>query len=396
MMPSTPTINAEQRALNRKRFFWLGVLIIVIVAIKLVQYYVGANSADKAPPVPVVVAVAQSKDVPVYLSALGTVSPTSTVTVKTQINGQLLHVLFREGQMVKTGALLAEIDPRPYQAQLTQYQGQLARDSALLLNDQLNLKRYQKLWKENSVAKQTLDTQAAQVLQDEGTVKIDQGLVQNTLVNLAYCRITSPIDGRVGLSLVDAGNVVQVSDPNGIAVITTLQPITVIFTIPEDNVPQVLQQLNAGKTLTVLVYDRQQTTLLATGKLLTIDNQIDPTTGTVKLRAEFENKDNQLFPNQFVNTQLLVNTLHNAIIVPTAAIQHGAQGSFVYLLNKNHTVSVRSVVTGTTQGDNTVISSGVVSGQSVVIEGADSLTDGATVTLPGDTSVVGKTKHHHR
>ncbi|MHB1948336.1 MAG: MdtA/MuxA family multidrug efflux RND transporter periplasmic adaptor subunit [Gammaproteobacteria bacterium] len=374
------TNNANQNEpFYRKTNFWLIVLALLVLII-LIQHWPFGKKKKTPPPVPVVVATAQTTDVPVYLSELGAVTPTYTVTVRTQINGQLLRVLYKEGQMVKKGELLAEIDPRPYQAQLTQYQGQLLHDQALLANAQLDLKRYQTLWRQDSVSKQTLDTQAALVKQYMGTVKSDEGQIQAIQVNLIYCEIKSPVDGRVGLRLVDPGNFVQTSDTTGLAVIATLQPITVIFSIPEDNIPEVLAQIEAGHELTVNAYDRQQTKLLAVGKLLTIDNQIDPTTGMVKLRAQFANENNTLFPSQFVNAQLLVETLHNAIVVPTAAIQHGVQNNYVYVVNDDKTVSVKSVVTGVVSGQNTVIKSGLTTGQVVVTEGTDKLADGLTVS----------------
>lgn len=372
----------QETPIYHRSAFWPIVFAIVVILILIVQHLGGKSDQNEAgQPIPVVTAVAHSGDVPVYISALGSVTATYTVTVRTQINGQLVQVFYREGQMVKKGDLLAQIDPRLYEAQLLQYQGQLARDMALLTNAQLDLKRYQELWKENSVAKQQLDTQASLVKQSEGTVQLDRGLITSTQLNLTYCRIVSPIDGRVGLRLVDPGNFVQTSDTNGLAVITTLSPITVIFSIPEDNLPAVMDQLNAGKTLVVQAYDRSANKLLATGTLLTVDNQIDPTTGTVKLKSSFLNQDNHLFANQFVNVQLLVTTLHNATIVPTTAIQNGAQGPFVYLLNNNHTVSVKPVKVGVTVGENTNVTAGVVPGQSVVVEGVDKLTDGAKVTV---------------
>jgi len=367
---------------NRKPLFW--VLLLCVMAFLLLKCHGNSANTKKNTnkPVPVVTAVVKSQNVPVYLSALGSVTATYTVTVKTQVNGRLLKVLFREGQTVKAGDLLAEIDPQLYQAQLTQYEGQLARDRALLANARLDLKRYQTLWRQNSVAKQVFDTQAALVKQYEGTVKLDEGLVDAARVNLAYCRITAPIDGFVGLRLVDEGNVVQTSDTTGLVVLNTINPITAIFAIPEDHIPAVQQQIKTGKTLSVQAYNRYQKQLLATGSLLTLDNQIDPTTGTVKLKAQFQNDDNRLFPNQFVNIQLLVDTLQNATVVPTAAIQYGSQGPFVYLLNTNNTVSVKPIVTGVTYGDVTVVLSGNILPKYIVVtEGADKLANGAAVTL---------------
>jgi multidrug efflux system membrane fusion protein len=332
-------------------------------------------------PIPIVAAAASVRNVPVYISALGTVTPTYSVTVRTQINGQLLRVLFREGQMVKTGELLAEIDPRPYLAQQTEFEGQLARDQALLANAKIDLKRYKKLYPLGSVSQQTYDTQIALVKQLEGTVKLDEGQLQAVKVNLIYCRITSPINGRVGLRLVDPGNFVQTTDTNGLIVINTINPITVIFPIPEDNVPEVIESMNKGKPLLTQAYNRTQNKLLAVGTLLTIDNQIDTTTGTVKLRAQFQNDKYMLFPDQFVNIQLLVNTLPHATIIPAAAVQHGAQGTFVYMLNQNHTVSVKPVKVSVVSGDYITVVKGVLPGQFVVVEGAEKLTEGARVNV---------------
>lgn len=355
-------------------------VIIALLMLGSCTYFKAKNKAHKSIPVPVVVASVLKADMPIYVSALGAVTPTYNVTVKTQINGQLLRVLFKEGQMVKTGELLAEIDPRPYQAQLTQFEGQLARDSALLANAVIDLKRYETLFKQDSVSQQTLETQKWLVKQYEGNIKLDQGQIESVKVNLIYCEITSPIDGRVGLRLVDPGNFVQTSDTTGLFVINTLQPITVIFSIPEDNLPRVMQKIAVGKTLQVEAYDRTQNTLLETGKLLTIDNQIDPTTGTVKIKAEFDNKNNILFPNQFVNVQLLVDTLSDATVVPTAAIQNGAKGTFIFLVNDNQTVSIRPVTVIATNKDSSAITTGIMPGKLVVIEGTDKLTDGVAIT----------------
>ena len=369
----------------RKPRFWGTAIAAIVFAFFLHHVLVNFLNSFKHQRQLVVAATAVTKDVPVYIEALGAVTPTYTVTVRTQINGQLLRVLFREGQLVKAGDLLAEIDPRPYEAQLIQYQGQLAHDSALLANDRLNLSRYQVLWRQNSISKQVFDTQAAQVKQDEGSVQTDKGLIASTQLNLYYCRIITPMDGRVGLRLVDPGNYVQTTDTSGIAVVNTLSPITVIFTIAEDNVPRVAKQVNLGKTLLVQAFNRSGQQLLATGTLLTMDNQIDPTTGTVKLRAQFKNEDNQLFPNQFVNVKLLVDTLFQATVIPTAAIQHNGDKSFVYLINKNNTVSVQPITTNVTSGENTVVA-GVMPGQRVVSEGADKLTAGAYITIAPPSS----------
>jgi multidrug efflux system membrane fusion protein len=362
--------------------FWVKTLVVAGVFLLLNHCSSKHHKTRKTPAIAVVSALAKNADVPVYLSALGSVIPTYTVTVRTQVSGQLMRVLFTEGQMVKAGDLLAEIDARPFEAQLTQYEGQLARDSALLMNAKLDLQRYQTLWRQNSVSKQILDTQAALVKQDEGAVKVDEGLLQSTRVNLIYTKITAPIEGRIGLRLVDPGNFVQPSDTAGLAVINMLNPITIVFTLPEDNVLDIFAAMNTQKSLSVEAYDRAQTKLLATGTLLTMDNQIDPTTGTVKLKAQFDNKTYQLFPNQFVNVKLLVKTLHQAVVVPTAAIQHGANNSFVYVINPNATVLAAPVTPSVVMGDTTVVT-GIATGQAVVVDGADKLTDGANVTVAG-------------
>ena len=374
---------------NRSKGWWILALFIFLIVIILIWRFFTSTGAvhPAAKPVLVVVATAGTKNVPVFIPALGSVTPTFTVTVRTQVNGRLLRVLYREGQDVKAGGLLAEIDPRPFQAQLIQFQGDLKRDQALLDNARLDLKRFFELYPVGAVSQQTLDTQIALVKQDEGAVQIDQGLIDGAQINLVYCRIISPINGRVGLRLIDPGNFVQTSDPTGLVVVNTINPITVIFPIPEDNVPEVLQQMHR-RILTAEAYDRWQHKLLSIGKLITIDNQIDPTTGTVRLKALFPNAQDKLFPDQFVNVQLLVDTLHNATIVPTAAIQHGANGPFVYRLNKNLTVGVQPVTVSVTWGDYTTVITGVLSGQQVVIEGADKLSNGASVKLYGQSQVM--------
>jgi len=385
------TIAAWSEGFKSTRSFWLLMFIVAIVVTALIRQCTYSSDAAltnhvgtfKKPPT-VVLATAHHENVPVYISALGSVTPLDSVTIKTQVSGQLTQVLFREGQTVKTSDLLIEIDSRPYEAQLTQYEGQLARDKAILANARLDLERYRKLSKQDAVSKQTLDTQTSLVKQYEGTVKSDQGQVANARVNLSYCRITSPINGRVGLRLVDPGNFVQPSDPSGLIVINTIRPITVVFSIPEDSVPQVMKAINSGKTLMAEAYDRAQSKLLTTGTLLTIDNQIDPTTGMVKLKAQFQNDDDILFPNQFVNIRLLVDQLSNVTTIPTAAIQHGVHGSFVYVVNADHIATIKPVVVGVTTGDNTVVTSGIAPGQFVVIEGTDKLTDGIEVAIPHD------------
>jgi multidrug efflux system membrane fusion protein len=332
------------------------------------------------PPQPVGTATAALSDVRVIVSALGTVTPLATVTVKTQIAGQLQQIAFTEGQLVHKGDFLAQIDPRPYQAALDLAQAQLAKDEAVLRQAQVDLKRYQTLLKQDSIARQQADDQVYLVQQDEAAIKSDQAQIDTQKLNLAYCHIVAPTEGRVGLRQVDQGNYVQTSDANGIVVITQEQPISVVFSITEDNLPMVLKQIHAGGKLSVAAYDRANVVKLATGELATTDNEIDTTTGTVKLRALFANADESLFPNQFVNARLLVDTLHNVVTVPTAAIQRGAPGTFVYQVGTDSVVAVRTVKTGVTDCDKVQILSGIAAGDKVVIDGADRLRDGVHVT----------------
>jgi multidrug efflux system membrane fusion protein len=328
---------------------------------------------------PVGTAAVEKGDMPVVLSGLGTVTPLAMVTVKTQINGQLTEVAFKEGQMVNKGDFLAQIDPRPYQVALEQAQGQLAKDQAVLKNSELDLTRYKTLVAQNSVARQTLDTQAALVQQNRGTVQADQAQVDTQKLNLTYCRIVAPVSGRVGLRQVDPGNYVQTSDANGIVVITQLQPISAIFTLPEDSLQAVLRRMRGGTSLAATAFDRVGTNRLGTGHLDTIDNQIDPTTGTVKLRAIFDNADQMLFPNQFVNIQLLVDTVRGADLIPNSAVQRGAPGTFVYVLKPDETVTAQPVTLGPADDRRIVVTKGLEPGQLVVVDGADRLKDGAKV-----------------
>lgn len=342
----------------------------------------GAGFANMAQPVHV--ATATQGEMPVVLTALGTVTPLANVTVLPQLSGVLQDVYFKEGQMVRKGDVLAQIDPRPYQISLENAQGTLARDQALLQTARLDLKRYQTLLSQDSIASQQVDTQASLVRQYEGTVKSDQANVDTYKLDLVYARITAPVSGRVGLRQVDPGNYVTPSLTNGIVVITQLQPISVIFTTSEDNLQQILQQTQNGAKLSVTAYDRSNTTSLEGGQLETLDNQIDTTTGTVKLRAIFANDKNLLFPNQFVNTRLLVNTIKDAVIVPTPAVLNGSMGQFVYVVKPDNTVTVRPVKIGPVDGERTSIKSGLQVGERVVIDGSDRLKEGAKITIPAD------------
>jgi multidrug efflux system membrane fusion protein len=347
-------------------------------------------AAKKGPrgdrPVPVVAIAATTADVGVALEGLGTVTPVATVTVRSRVDGQLMKILFREGQVVKGGDLLAEIDPRPFQVQLAQAEAQHARDLALLKNAQIDLERYRVLHKQDSIARQQLDTQEALVRQTEATVKMGQAAIDTARLQLTYSRITAPVGGRLGLRQVDLGNMVRAGDASGLVVITQLQPITVVFPIAEDHLPPVMKKLREGETsgskLQVVAFDRAGKQQLATGVLITADNVIDPATGTVKLKAQFANDDLGLFPSQFVNVRMLVDTRRDATVVPSASVQRGTPGTFVYAVDaETKMVSVRRVKLGPVQGDLVAVEDGLKLGTLVVVDGTDRLREGSTVEL---------------
>ncbi|HUO93614.1 MAG TPA: efflux RND transporter periplasmic adaptor subunit [Rhizomicrobium sp.] len=393
-----------------RRYLWIlaGLALVLIIVWVMLRVNSGAPRSGRlgvGGPVPVGVSHVMNGDVRVTVNGLGTVTPLATVTLHPQVTGYIVRFDITEGQMVKQGQLLAEIDPRPFQATLDQAKGQLARDEASLANAKIDLARYQALWKQNAVSQQTLQTQIATVGTDQGTVKADQAAVESAAINLGFTRITSPVAGRVGLRQVDPGNLV-VSGSTAIIVVTQLQPISVLFSLPEDDIHQVMRHVNAGQTLTATAFDRSMTTKLADGTLSNVDNQVDAATGMVKMRAMFDNADHMLFPEQFVNIRLLVDTLHHQDFVSAAAIQHGAQGTYVYVIDKDRTAHMRTVTTGVTDGDKVAITSGLQPGETVVVDGADRLKEDQSVLLPGDKGAAvptagpnsGKGKHggHHR
>ena len=374
------------------------VILGVLVLFALLAWLLTPSKAARAPaggrfagggPMPVVGARARAGDMPITLIGLGTVTPLATVTVQSQISGQIMRIAFKEGQTVKAGDPLIQIDPRPYQVALEQAEGALARDRALLANARVDLERYQTLFAQDSIAEQQLATQKSLVAQDEGNVRTDQGQIDAAKLNLTYCHIVSPITGRVGLQQVTLGNYVTPAEPNGLVVVTQLEPITVVFALPEDDIPPLLKQMHAGATMPVTAWDKPNTRQLATGTLQSIDSQIDPTTGTIRLKAIFPNSDESLFPQQFVNVVLLLDTLHGATLVPQAGIQRGAPGTYVYIVNADQTVSVRKVTLGPGDATDITIAQGLAPGDMVVVDGADKLKDGAKVLVRQSTGGAG-------
>ena len=336
---------------------------------------------------PVVAVPATKGDLPIYLTGLGTVTPLNNVTVRSRVDGQIDDIKFEEGQTVKQGDLLIQIDPRPFQVQLAQAEGQMAKDQAALKNAQVELERYKQA--ADAIPKQQIDTQQATVDQAAAAVKVDQGQIDTAQLQLTYAKITAPITGRIGLRAVDRGNIIHASDQTGLALITQLQPISVMFTLPQDVIPQLMKRMSTGADLQVDVYDRDMQNKLAAGKLLAVDNQVDPASGTLRLKAQFDNKDVSLFPNQFVNARLLVDTRRGATLVPAAAIQRGPDSQFVYVVKSDDggkadaTVDVRNVTVGPTEGEQTVVESGVQPGDVVVTDGVDKLQPGAKVSVRG-------------
>ncbi|OAI05618.1 MdtA/MuxA family multidrug efflux RND transporter periplasmic adaptor subunit [Methylomonas methanica] len=380
---------------RRPRWRWATILALLAAAGGYYFYQAGRQhqeNADSRPnqyentPVSVAVALTRQGDLPIYLNGLGTVTPLHTVTVRSRVDGELIRVAFTEGQAVRQGELLAEIDPRPYQVAVQQAEGQLLRDEALLKNAEIDQDRYQTLLEQDSIAAQQTATQAALVKQYRGTVEIDRAQLDNAKLQLSYARITAPVSGRIGLRLVDQGNMVRAGDVNGLAVITQVQPISVVFSLPEDDIPAVMRRWRSGDTLVIDAYDRAGQQKLASGKLLAVDNQIDASTGTLKLKAQFDNEDRTLFANQFVNIKMRLDTLRAATLAPSAAIQHGANGAFVYLVKDDNSVTVRRVKPGPADGETVAILEGLASNDKLVIDGADKLREGSQV------KVIDKTK----
>jgi multidrug efflux system membrane fusion protein len=370
---------------------WVWIVILVVIGAagyfmyrqyQAMQTDAQARQNNRPRTVPITTTKVQTADMPVYVQALGTVTPIYTDTITSRVQGQIVNIYYKEGQMVHKGDPLIDIDPRPYEAAVTQMEGQLGRDQALLGEARIDLDRYQTAYSRNAIAKQQLDDQTQLVLQDEGTVKTDEGTLDNARVNLIYCHITSPIDGRVGLRLVDLGNIVQANSSTSLVVITQLQPITVIFSVDQSYLPQIQEQLRQGRTMTVDALDKTQNTQIESGSLITLDNVIDPTTETVKLRASFRNAKNDLFPSEFVNARLLLTTQKNVTVLPSNAIQRNSQGPFVYLISSDQTATAHPITTGVTDNNVTAVT-GVKAGDVIASNGFDKLQDGAKISIAG-------------
>jgi membrane fusion protein, multidrug efflux system len=392
LAPPKARLNPAKVKPRRKGRGWLWLLALALVAGG--AYFLSPRLTSGQPSkaaakgatkgggiVPVVVSQVKRGSMNIYLDGLGNVTAFYTVTLKTRVDGEIMRVAFEEGQLVNKGDLLIEIDPRPFQVQLEQAQGQLVKDQATLSNARLDLDRYKGLYADDAIPKQQLDTQVAMVDQLQGVIQSDQSQIDNAKLQLVYSKITAPITGRIGLRLVDPGNIVHATDTTGLAVITQLQPIAVIFTIAEDHLPQVMKRMNAGQKLAVEAWDRDNQHKIATGSLLTIDNQIDQSTGTVRFKAVFDNADLSLFPNQFVNARLLIDTRNGVLIAPSAAIQRSPDNTFVYVVNPNNTVEARNIVAGPEEGDQTIIEQGLNGGEQAVIDGIDKLQPGSRVSI---------------
>lgn len=407
-MADQPMQTARPRHSRR----WLLSLLVLLLIAGLCWVFWPSSPATKAPgagkpgggrpgfgafggPVPVRVAPATVGDFPLYYKALGTVTATNTVNVRSRVGGELVKINFKEGQRVKAGDLLAEIDPRSYQIALQQAEGTLAQNQAQLKNAQIDLERYKGLFAEDSIAKQTLDTQAALVAQYQGTIKTNQAAVGDARLNLDFTRIRAPISGRLGLRQLDVGNLVAANDTTALVVITQTQPITVVFTLPETELSTVLSRYRSGAKLPVQAWDRGDTQQLSVGVLSSLDNQIDTTTGTLKFKAGFENQDEMLFPNQFVNVRLLADTLKDVVLAPSAAMQFGTNGTFAYVMDGDNKVTIRSLKLGASDGDLTVVKEGLAKGERVVLEGTDRLRDGSEVEVVNDSSDVPATPGQH-
>ncbi len=395
----SPAGEAEPRG-RRRAFIWviLGIIATAALAWWLVQPKSGGKDAGGGraggrPPATVGLGIVTQGDLPVITSAIGTVTPLATVTVRPQVSGQLVEINYREGQTVAKGAVLARIDPRPFQLAIDQARATLARDEALLQNNRIDLARYQTLAKQDSIAEQQVTTQAATVRQQAAVVATDRAAVKSAQLNLTYSIVTAPVSGRVGLRQVDIGNYITAGQTTGIVTLTQLHPIDVVFALPQDSAPQLKARLRSGASVPVSVYDRSHQTLLASGKFLTLDNQIDTTTGTIKAKARFDNSDGALIPNQFVNADTMVDLLQGVAIAPASAVRHGAQGDYVYVVDAAKVAHVRKVTTAAAKGEQVAIVSGLKPGEKVVTEGGDTLAEGAKVKLPGDRGTAGAGGH---